>query len=214
MKTFEKPLSVEEENKYFQEYKMGSEAAKEILVLRNMRLVAHMVKKYSDNERNKDDMISIGTIGLIKAIMSYDYEKGSKFSTYAVKCIDNELLMMLRGERKTNKEVSMYEPIGTDKEGNEISLLDVIESDNSDFVKDMCDNDDRKWMYESLDRVLTEREREIIILRYGLFGKEEYTQKQIADMKNISRSYVSRIEKKALSKLYEDYMLKNKDCKD
>lgn len=205
MKTFEKPLSLEEEKLYFGRLKEGDKEAKEILILRNMRLVAHVVKKYTGCEKDMDDMISIGTIGLIKAITSFNIDKGSRFSTYAAKCIDNEILMMLRGERKRMKDVSIYEPIGTDREGNEINLIDIIVSEKSNFAEDICYKESEKWLRSAIYKVLTERERKIIVLRYGLFGNEEYTQKNIAEMEKISRSYVSRIEKKALDKLRELY---------
>lgn len=205
LKTFEKPLSAAEERFYFNELREGNQKAKETLILRNMRLVAHIVKKYMGNERDVDDMISIGTIGLIKAIATFDETKGSRFSTYAAKCIDNELLMMLRSEKKTMREMSIYEPIGTDREGNEINLLDIIENSNSNFVEDICAAENFKWLYEAMEKYLDEREKSIIAMRYGLCGYEETTQKNIASKLGISRSYVSRIEKRALEKLYGAY---------
>ena len=203
MKTFLKPLTPEEERHYLQEYKQGSLEAKDILIQRNLRLVAHIVKKYQGAGEDSDDLISIGTIGLIKAIQTFDFQKASRLSTYAARCIDNELLMLLRSKKKSSKEVSLYEPIGTDKEGNEISLLDVIESEPVDVVKNYSLKQDIRYLYQLLPRILSAREQEIVTLRYGLYGKEELTQREIAKRLNISRSYVSRIEKTALLKLRE-----------
>ena len=203
MNTFLKPLTPEEERHYLQEYKQGSMEAKDILIQRNLRLVAHIVKKYQGAGEDSDDLISIGTIGLIKAIQTFDFQKASRLSTYAARCIDNELLMLLRSKKKSSKEVSLYEPIGTDKEGNEISLLDVIESEPVDVVKNYSLKQDIRYLYQLLPRILSAREQEIVTLRYGLYGKEELTQREIAKRLNISRSYVSRIEKTALLKLRE-----------
>ena len=203
MKTFLKPLTPEEEKYYLQEYKQGSLEAKDILIQRNLRLVAHIVKKYQGAGEELDDLISIGTIGLIKAIQTFDFQKASRLPTYAARCIDNELLMLLRSKKKSSKEVSLYEPIGTDKEGNEISLLDVIETEPVDVVKNYSLKQDIDYLYQLLPKILSSREQEIIILRYGLYGKEELTQREIAKRLKISRSYVSRIEKNALLKLRE-----------
>ena len=203
MKTFLKPLTPEEERHYLQEYKQGSLEAKDILIQRNLRLVAHIVKKYQGAAEELDDLISIGTIGLIKAIQTFDFQKASRLSTYAARCIDNELLMLLRSKKKSSKEVSLYEPIGTDKEGNEISLLDVIETEPVDVVKNYSLKQDIDYLYQLIPKILSQREQEIITLRYGLYGKEEMTQREIAKRLNISRSYVSRIEKNALLKLRE-----------
>ena len=201
MKTFLKPLTSEEESYYLQEYKQGSLEAKNILIERNLRLVAHIVKKYQGAPEEMDDLISIGTIGLIKAIHTFDAKKASRLSTYAARCIDNELLMLFRSKKKTNREVSLYDPIGTDKEGNEISLLDVIETEPVDVVKNYSLKQDIAHLYKLLPKVLSTREREIIKLRYGLYGEKELTQREIAKRLNISRSYVSRIEKNAVLKL-------------
>lgn len=201
MKTFQKPLTPEEESYYLQEYKHGSPKAKNILIERNLRLVAHIVKKYQGSPEELDDLISIGTIGLIKAVHTFDVKKASRLSTYAARCIDNELLMYFRSKKKTNREVSLYEPIGTDKEGNEISLLDVIETEPVDVVKEYSLKQDAAFLYQLLPEVLTKREQEIITFRYGLYGQREETQREIAKRLNISRSYVSRIEKNALIKL-------------
>lgn len=201
MKTFLKPLTSEEESYYLQEYKQGSLQAKNILIERNLRLVAHIVKKYQGAPEEMDDLISIGTIGLIKAIHTFDEKKASRLSTYAARCIDNELLMLLRSKKKINREVSLYDPIGTDKEGNEISLLDIIETEPIDVVQNYSLKQDIARLYELLPKVLTKRENEILKLRYGLYGEKELTQREIAKRLNISRSYVSRIEKNAILKL-------------
>lgn len=209
LKTFQKPLSFEEEVYYIQLMKNGqkeeAQKAKEVLIERNLRLVAHIARKYQNTEEDLEDLISIGTIGLIKAVNSYDDTKGSRIGTYAARCIDNELLMMLRGKKKTSKEVSIYEPIGIDREGNEINLLDVIESEQPDVV-------DRMEVAEKLEKLkkllyirLTDRELEILSMRYGLNGGKEITQREIGKKLGISRSYVSRIEKKALLKLREGF---------
>ena len=183
--------------------------AREILIERNLRLVAHIARKYQSTEDELDDLISIGTIGLIKAIHSYDETKGSRIGTYAARCIDNELLMMLRGKKKSSKEVSIYEPIGVDREGNEINLLDVIESEQLDVVEKMEITRHLKILKELFDALLTKREQEILVMRYGLFGNEEVTQREIGKKLGISRSYVSRIEKKALLKLNEGFLKSN-----
>lgn len=200
MQTFPKPLSVEEEIYYMKKSREGDQAAREILILRNMRLVAHVVKKYQCPEYEQEELISIGTIGLIKAIATVDADKG-RLSTYAARCVENELLMYFRSRKKLTKEVSYYEPIGTDKEGNEISLLDVIESQDRSAFEIMTVKEDTKKVYELIPSVLTDREREVLILRYGLYGGEEYTQREVAEKMGISRSYISRIEKNAIEKL-------------
>ncbi len=207
MKTFQKPLTAEEEARYIQILqKGGSEKAKEareILIERNLRLVAHIAKKYQNVDEEMEDLISIGTIGLIKAVSSFDSSKG-KLSTYASRCIDNELLMLLRSKKKTSKEVSLYEPIGTDKEGNEINLLDIIESEQIDVIDRM----ELALNLKKLERILQnleEREKEIIFLRYGLATGKEVTQREIGERLGISRSYVSRIEKRALNKLRKGF---------
>lgn len=201
MKTFMKPLTSAEEKYYLQQYQKGDSAAKNILIERNLRLVAHVVKKYQNTDEDLDDLISIGTIGLIKAISTFDAQKSARLSTYAARCIDNELLMMLRAKKKHSREVSLYEPIGTDKEGNELNLLDVIESVPVDIVEDCFLRENTAFLLNSLKDVLTSKEYQVICLRYGLFGEEEQTQREIARKLSISRSYVSRIEKTALLKL-------------
>lgn len=205
MKSFPIPLSTKEEQHYIRLCKDGDQQAREILIERNLRLVAHIVKKYNTNDREIDDLISIGTIGLIKAIDTFDAEKGIRLATYASRCIENELLMMLRNGKKQSKDVYLYEPIGADKEGNEINLLDIIESVDEDVVESMEFSENVKKLYSFLDDTLSTREKQIIILRYGLYTEKEVTQREIADMLGISRSYVSRIEKKALRKLRNRY---------
>lgn len=204
MKTFQKPLTAGEEAYYLKQLKEPDEAlvreAKEILVERNLRLVAHIVKKYQNVEEDLDDLISIGCVGLIKAIDSFDVNKG-RLATYACRCIDNELLMMLRSRKKRSREVSMFESIGQDKEGNEIRLVDIIEQQPFDIVEEMELRRNIQKLRENMKKSLTEREFEIIRMRYGIDGCKEYTQSEIAEFFGISRSYVSRIEKKALLKL-------------
>ncbi|WP_029504696.1 RNA polymerase sporulation sigma factor SigK [Lachnoclostridium phytofermentans] len=201
MKSFPKPLSAKEENEMLLQCKAGNKVARDTLIERNLRLVAHIVKKYNTPDRETDDLISIGTIGLIKSIDTFDANKGIRLATYASRCIDNELLMMLRSGKKQAREVYLYEPIGSDKEGNEINLLDVIESTDEDIVDIFEIQENIKRLYTFLNSALNEREREIIVMRYGLSGEKEITQREIADKLGISRSYVSRIEKKALKKL-------------
>ena len=208
MKTFIQPLTAKEEAVYLERLGTGSEEerkeAKEILVEHNLRLVAHIAKKYQNVDEDMEDLISIGTIGLIKAIDSFDAGKG-KLSTYASRCIDNELLMLLRAKKKTSREVSLYDPIGTDREGNEINLLDIIEQEQVDVI-DRMEVEERLGRLSGLIRErLSERERAIIMLRYGLSSEHEITQREIGRRLGISRSYVSRIEKKALEKLKEGY---------
>lgn len=204
MQTFQKPLSEQEELYYLRLLRDGDtdqkKEARQILIERNLRLVAHIVKKYQNVGEDAEDLISIGTIGLIKAIESYDAAKGSRLATYAARCIDNELLMMLRMRKKTAKDVSIYEPIGTDKEGNEISLLDVMLFEHKDFADELQKREDIRKIRKLVETVLPPREKEIIALRYG-FSKEELTQREIGERLGISRSYVSRIEKKALATL-------------
>ncbi|MGN0389052.1 MAG: RNA polymerase sporulation sigma factor SigK [Suilimivivens sp.] len=208
MKTFSQPLSALEEAYYLQLLKEGNSEearqAKNILIERNLRLVAHIAKKYQNVDEDMEDLISIGTIGLIKAISSFDAVRG-KLSTYASRCIDNELLMLLRSRKKNAREVSLYEPIGTDKEGNEINLLDIIEQEQADVVEQLDLKENTKKLQNLLNEVLNDREREIIFLRYGLLTGKEVTQREIGEALHISRSYVSRIEKRALLKLREGF---------
>jgi RNA polymerase sporulation-specific sigma factor len=201
MKTFKKPLSYEEEAYFLSRVKQGDTDARNLLVEYNLRLVAHIVKKYSTPYYDTEDLISIGTIGLIKAINTYDMEKGSRLATYAARCIENELLMKFRQEKKLARETSLYEPIGTDKEGNEISLMDVIGSEEDCTLSGLIQNEQLTQLSRLLPDVLEPRELQVITLRYGLGGTRELTQREVANLLHISRSYVSRIEKKALLKL-------------
>ena len=205
MKTFLKPLTTEEETFYLRKCRQGDKAARDVLIERNLRLVAHIVKKYQGVDEDLDDLISIGTIGLIKAVSTYDMEKGSRLATYAARCIDNELLMMLRSRKKFSREVSLYEPIGTDKEGNEIHLLDIVEANEQD-ITDQCIHKERiLQLYGCLREVLSPLEYEVIKYRYGLFGEKELTQRALGKRLGISRSYVSRIEKNAVLKLRDRF---------
>lgn len=201
---FPKPLSKEEEEKYLKRMYAGDKEAKNILIERNLRLVAHLAKKYSVSGKDNEDLISIGTIGLIKGISSYNAQKGTKLATYAARCIENEILMSKRSSKKFQNEVSINEKIGMDSEGNKITLIDVLEDTEPEISEQVSVKLESERMYESMKKVLTEREMEIITLRFGLFGREEKTQNEIAKMFGISRSYVSRIEKKAIIKLQED----------
>lgn len=203
--TFPQPLKAEEEYDCLIRCKQGDIEAKNVLIERNLRLVAHVVKKYHSTNRDMEDLISIGTIGLIKAINSFDAEKGTRLATYASRCIENEILMMLRNERKFIKEVSLHEPIGVDKEGNEISLMDVFEGDENSIIDQVDLMFKVKELYEILTKSLKKRERLVLELRYGLNDRPEKTQREIAHMLGISRSYVSRIEKKALDKLKDNF---------
>ncbi len=205
MKTFQQPLTSQEETGYISlmcgEDQEAAREARQILIERNLRLVAHVAKKYMGTGEDMEDLISIGTIGLIKAITTFRQEKGNKLGTYAAKCIDNELLMMFRAKKKSTREISLYEPIGTDKEGNEINLLDVCVQEQTDIVENLDNREKIGKLSIFMDQVLDKREKEIIQLRYGLGREKEMTQREIGKMQGISRSYVSRIEKKALEKL-------------
>ncbi|MBQ6844427.1 MAG: RNA polymerase sporulation sigma factor SigK [Agathobacter sp.] len=201
VKAFLSPLSMEEEKLCLERLKQGDTRAKEELILHNMRLVAHVAKKYQSSEDEVEDLISIGTIGLLKAVSTFDYNFGNRFATYAIRCIENELLMHFRKTKRNKLEVSLYEPIGTDKEGKQIHLMEVLLVDEVDIAKQMEINRDVELIIKYMEKVLTEREYQIIKKRYGLFGEREYTQREIAEELNISRSYISRIEKKALEKL-------------
>lgn len=197
---FDKPLSPNEEKFYIEEYEKGSVEAKNILIEKNLRLVAHIVKKYESSCKDSEDLISIGTIGLIKAVSSYNSSKNVKLATYAAKCIDNEILMYLRAGKKYNSDLYLEEPIGNDNEGNEIVMMDIISGSTEDIEESIYKKQQIEILFNKLD-VLDEREKEIIIMRYGLFNTDEMTQIEIAKKMGISRSYVSRIEKKALEKL-------------
>lgn len=201
MKSFPKPLTASEERYYLQKYTEGDLEAKHILVEHNLRLVAHVVKKYQHLDEDPEDLLSIGTIGLIKAVVTFNSGKGNRLATYAARCIENEILMMLRGKKKTSKEISLYEPIGTDKEGNEIQLFDIIETQEEDAQTKIALKDDIAVLYDKVASELSSRERLVLKMRYGLYNGEEYTQREIAQQLGISRSYVSRIEKSAIEKL-------------
>ena len=205
MKAFLPPLTQQEEKEYVTRMKGGSLEAKHILIERNMRLVAHIVKKYQNVDEETEELISIGTIGLIKAVATFNDERGSRLATYAARCIDNELLMYLRSKRKSAKEVSLYEPVGTDKEGNQIRLLDICECEDPDVVEEL----DLRWriktLHELIPQLLSGRELQIIEMRYGLNQTAPLTQREIAKKVGISRSYVSRIEKRALQRLREGF---------
>ncbi len=201
MKTFLSPLSPEEEVDCLNRMKKGDLEAKNELIERNMRLVAHIAKKYQNAGEEMEDLISIGTIGLIKGVTTYKSDYGSRLATYAARCIDNELLMYFRSKKKTAKDVSLYEPIGTDKEGNQIHLVDVVEGEKVDVVEEMEKDRNIRKMLALIPKALSEREYEIIVRRYGLCGRKAMTQREIAAEIGISRSYVSRIEKRAIDKL-------------
>ncbi len=210
MKTFQQPLSSDEEAFYINIMQQAKDPqavleARNILVERNLRLVAHIAKKYQSVDENMEEMISVGTIGLIKAVSSFDSAKGNKLATYAARCIDNELLMMFRARKKISREVSLFEPIGTDREGNEISLLDIVESGQPEIDAELENAEKRSKLLQMIRERLTPREREIICMRYGLYNRDEMTQKDVGRVLGISRSYVSRIEKRALQKLKDGF---------
>lgn len=199
--SFKKPLTAEEETEYLNAMATGDKQARDILIERNMRLVAHIVKKYtSTQQRDADELISVGTIGLIKAINTFNGDKGSKLATYAARCVENEILMYLRNSKKYRNDVSLQDTVGIDKEGNEVTLEERL-ADEGDSVEELAEKKAEVLKLRSKLCKLTERERYIIKLRYGLIGGEEVTQREIAAMLGISRSYVSRIEKRALEKL-------------
>ncbi|HET7657382.1 MAG TPA: RNA polymerase sporulation sigma factor SigK [Bacillales bacterium] len=201
---FPQPLSEGEERKYLKRMEEGDEEARNILIEHNLRLVAHIVKKFENTGEDTEDLISIGTIGLIKGIESYSRGKGTKLATYAARCIENEILMHLRALKKTKKDVSLQDPIGQDKEGNEITLIDVLKSDTEDIVEMIQLSMEKKKIYQFI-HILDEREQQVVIARFGLDQNKERTQREIARELGISRSYVSRIEKRALLKLFHEF---------
>ena len=205
MKTFLSPLNAKEEQEYLSRLKEGDREAKQVLIERNMRLVAHVTKKYQNSGEDMEDLISIGTIGLIKAVSTFQDDHGSKLATYAARCIENEILMYFRAKKKSSREVSLYEPIGTDKEGNQIQLMDIVEAEEKDVVEQLELKQKIVRLYELIPNVLDEREQEILKQRYGLKDQKPVTQREIAKKMQISRSYVSRIEKKALEKLKNNF---------
>ena len=206
---FPDPLTKEEEEEYIKKANLGDVDARGKLIEHNLRLVAHIVKKYDHRVEDMDDLISIGTIGLIKGVDSYAFKHKTRLTTYCARCIENEILMHFRSDKKNSKNVSIDEGIGYDKEGNVITLLDILKTPNPDFALDIHNKNNLKLLKDYF-RVLNEREKEIIIKRYGLDGLEEVTQKEIAKDLGISRSYVSRIEKRALTKILKEF-IKNKN---
>lgn len=207
-KTFPDPLTKDEEEKLINEMLNKSEEARNKLIEHNLRLVAHIVKKYDNGKEDIDDLISIGTIGLIKGIDTFSNLNGTRLTTYAARCIENEILMFFRANKKNSKNISINESVGFDKDGNEISFLDILKTPNPDYVKDIALQDNIKLLYKYIN-ILTKREKEIIIKRYGLFNQKEQTQKEIAAEFKISRSYVSRIEKRALTKILREFIRNN-----
>lgn len=206
--SFPPPLSPEEESEYFSRMKNGDEEARQRLILHNLRLVAHIIRKYYSGSKCQDDLISVGSIGLVKAVDSYNQNKTTKFATYAAKCIQNEVLMFFRSQKKLANEVSINETIDIDRDGNPLTYIDVISCDDT-----VAEDVDRKMqtdrMYYFINNVLSEREKQIIIMRYGLYGSRQFTQREVALAMGISRSYVSRIEKSALDKLFQAFDGKN-----
>lgn len=201
MKSFPNPLTPAEEKYYIQKYTEGDLEAKHILIERNLRLVAHVIKKYQNLDEDTEDLISIGTIGLIKAVITFNPSKGNRLAAYASRCVENEVLMYLRSRKKNGKEVSLYEPIGTDREGNEIRLYDIMETDDDDIPEKIYLKENIQKLYEKVESELSQREKLVLKMRYGLYNGEQYTQREIARQLGISRSYVSRIEKSAVQKL-------------
>ncbi len=207
---FEEPLSKEEEEKYIDLLLKKDKHARDVLIERNLRLVAHIAKKYENSNVDNDDLISIGTIGLIKGIDSYSLKHNTKITTYCARCIENEILMYFRANKKNNLNISLDEPIGYDKEGNDITILDVLKTPKTDYIEQMHIKDNIELLKKYL-KLLTPREKEIIIKRYGLNNEDEQTQKQIAKSLNISRSYVSRIEKRAITKILRQFIKKDNE---
>lgn len=200
--SFPQPLSAKEERECFEKMTAGDKTARAKLIEHNLRLVAHIIKKYYGNSAEQDDLISIGTIGLIKAVSTFDYEKGARFATYASRCVENEILMYFRNKKKYAQDVSFTEPIDSDKDGNTLSLIDIM-ADERSVAEDIEDKLRDERLYKVIGDTLSLREKEIIYLRYGLDGRRSYTQREVAKHLGISRSYVSRIEKKALETLRE-----------
>ena len=207
---FPEPLSLEEENECLEKLKNNDKDARAKLIEHNLRLVAHIVKKYDTKEKEIDDLISIGTIGLIKGIDSFKNDKNTRLTTYCAKCIQNEILMHFRNNKKHINDVSLNDSIGIDKDGNEINLIDVVKSNDEDILSQIHNKDSITTLLKYLN-ILNKREKEIIIKRYGLFNNDELTQKEISEQSNISRSYVSRIEKRALLKIYKKFLKDKKE---
>lgn len=200
---FPKPLSKKEEMEYFEQMSDGNNEARKKLIEHNLRLVAHIVKKYASNFDEQDELISIGTIGLIKAVSTFDYKKGSKFATYASRCIENEILMAMRTYKKRAQDLSIYESIGCDKEGNELPIVDLLQTDEEDVYSKTDAEFLKKTMSKLIEELPSKREKEILLMRYGLSGNRSLTQQEVAEKMGLSRSYISRIEKKSLLKLRE-----------
>lgn len=199
-KVFPEPLSRQEEEKYLKQMKLGNEQARNILIEHNLRLVAHIVKKYDTTHTDNEDLISIGTIGLIKGINTFNGDKKTKLATYAARCIENEILMHLRSTKKLNQEMLLQESIGSDREGNEITLMDILETKDDSVINKVERTINEERLYKKLDQ-LSLREKRVIQLRYGLNDGKQLTQREVAEILGISRSYVSRIEKKAVEEL-------------
>lgn len=201
MKTFPNPLTPAKERECLERLKEGDQEARRLLIEHNMRLVAHVVKKYQYTDYDTEDLLSVGTIGLIKAINTFKQDRGSRLATYAAKCVENEILMLLRSHKKYSREVSLYEPIGVDKDGESIHLVDVIQMENEDVLEQMILDQDVRELYQAYKTCLNDNEKQVVRMRYGLFGGKEYTQREIAQAMGLSRSYISRIEKRGLEKI-------------
>ena len=211
--SFPKPLTEKQERECLEKSANGDIAARNMLVEHNLRLVAHIIKKYYGTQSEQDDLVSIGTIGLIKAINTFDMNKNIKLSSYASRCIENEILMHFRSDKKNSKNVSIYDGISYDKEGNEITILDVLKTENPDYAEEIYKNDNIKLLRKYLN-ILTKREREVLTKRYGLDNTDEITQKEIAKELGISRSYVSRIEKRAITKILREFIRNDNSTKE
>lgn len=204
MKTFPNPLTPAKERECLERLKEGDQEARRLLIEHNMRLVAHVVKKYQYTDYDTEDLLSVGTIGLIKAVNTFKPDRGSRLATYAAKCVENEILMLLRSHKKYSREVSLYEPIGVDKDGESIHLVDVIQMENEDVLEQMILDQDVRELYQAYKTCLNDNEKQVVRMRYGLFGGKEYTQREIAQAMGLSRSYISRIEKRGLEKIGEE----------
>lgn len=204
MKTFPNPLTPAKERECLERLKDGDQEARRLLIEHNMRLVAHVVKKYQYTDYDTEDLLSVGTIGLIKAVSTFKPDRGSKLATYAAKCVENEILMLLRSHKKYSREVSLYEPIGVDKDGESINLVDVIQMENEDVLEKMILDQDVRELYQAYRVCLNDNEKQVVRMRYGLFGGKEYTQREIAQVMGLSRSYISRIEKRGLEKIRKE----------
>lgn len=210
--SFPQPLSPEEEAYHIERYSQGSEESKNVLIEHNLRLVAHIVKKYVNTGKEVDDLISIGTIGLIKGITTFNPNRKTRLATYAARCIENEILMTIRSDKKIRSEISLQDPIGTDKEGNEISLLDVLGTDADSVLDEVELKLQIRKLYNKMQSALKQREKMVLEMRYGLLNGKNKTQREIAQILGISRSYVSRIEKKAIMKLSKEFNSDNYEC--